>query len=134
MPTMSVVGTNFALLEDISKWSTYPPNKIRSLAASFLSFLKIIVIFFIVFNVNIFSYFGLETPNFWNSVLQSKVQFCLLVFITVNVIENALLSTGAFEIEAHGITFWSKLQSGRPPSDQEFLDIAKRFGEMRYSV
>lgn len=40
-----------------------------------------------------------------------------------NSIENALLQTGAFEIEYNGIPIWSKLKSGHVPQVGQLLQI-----------
>lgn len=47
----------------------------------------------------------------------------MMAFFLGNAVENGLLSTGAFEISLGTDKLWSKLETGRIPSQHEFLQM-----------
>ena len=46
-----------------------------------------------------------------------------MIFFFFNSLESYLISTGAFEIFVNDVPLWSKLQSGRLPSSDEFVQM-----------
>ena len=52
---------------------------------------------------------------------------CLMIFFFSNSIESALISTGAFEISINDVPLWSKLQTGRLPAANEFVQMLQTF-------
>ncbi|KAM7536913.1 hypothetical protein Aperf_G00000081310 [Anoplocephala perfoliata] len=103
--------------------TTYPPPYWRAVTAQLVTTFKFLALALIISGINIFPYFGLNTPNFAAYANENKVSVCLMVFFICGLIESQLLSTGAFEITFNDITIWSKLQSNRVPSPQELLSI-----------
>lgn len=66
---------------------------------------------------------GIETPAFLHWAWENKGYACMMAFFIGNAIENGLTSTGAFEIYLSDQKMWSKLDSGRIPSQHEFVKI-----------
>ena len=46
-----------------------------------------------------------------------------MIYLLVNMLESNLSATGAFEIYVGGVQVWSKIETGRVPSQEEFLEI-----------
>lgn len=51
---------------------------------------------------NIFALFGIREPNWWRWCSQNKIYACLSIFFFFNMVENMLVSSGAFEISMNG--------------------------------
>jgi selT/selW/selH-like putative selenoprotein len=51
-----------------------------------------------------------------------------MIFFVSNSIESYLISTGAFEISVDDVPLWSKLETGRIPSANEFVQMLQPFG------
>ncbi|RVE61673.1 hypothetical protein OJAV_G00174800 [Oryzias javanicus] len=79
--------------------------------ASFLSMFKLLVIGVIIIGKDPFALFGMQAPGFWEWGQGNKIYACMMVFFFSNMIENQLLSTGAFEITLNDVPVWSKLES-----------------------
>jgi thioredoxin reductase-like selenoprotein T len=72
---------------------------------------------------NIFAYFGLASPTFWNWAVENKLFAIMMTFFFSNMLEAQLIASGAFEISLNDIPIWSKINSGRIPAPQELFQI-----------
>ena len=82
--------------------SLYPPPQWRSASAQVLSYLKLAAIGCLLFGYSPFGLFGMQTPGFWLWAVENKWYACILAFFVGNMVENQLLSTGAFEVYLNG--------------------------------
>uniref|UniRef100_A0A3B4APK6 Selenoprotein T n=1 Tax=Periophthalmus magnuspinnatus TaxID=409849 RepID=A0A3B4APK6_9GOBI len=99
--------------------------------ASFLSMFKLLVIGMIIIGRDPFALFGMPAPGVWEWGQTNKIYACMMVFFLSNMIENQLMSTGAFEITLN-VPVWSKLESGHLPSMQQLVQILDN--EMKMNV
>lgn len=60
-------------------------------------------------------------PYVWAQ--QNKIIACIGIFFSCNAVENAMIQSGAFEVELNGMPIWSKLKSGRVPQGSELFEI-----------
>uniref|UniRef100_A0A3Q3DAW5 Selenoprotein T n=1 Tax=Hippocampus comes TaxID=109280 RepID=A0A3Q3DAW5_HIPCM len=100
--------------------------------ASFLSVFKLLVIGMIIIGKDPFALFGVQAPGIWEWGQGNKIYACMMVFFLSNMIENQLMSTGAFEITFNDVPVWSKLESGHLPSMQQLVQILDN--EMKMNV
>lgn len=100
--------------------------------ASFLSVFKLLVIGLIIIGKDPFVLFGMQAPGIWVWGQENKIYACMMVFFFSNMIENQLMSTGAFEITLNDVPVWSKLESGHLPSMQQLVQILEN--EMKMNV
>uniref|UniRef100_A0A3P8WLF4 Selenoprotein T n=1 Tax=Cynoglossus semilaevis TaxID=244447 RepID=A0A3P8WLF4_CYNSE len=100
--------------------------------ASFLSVFKLLVIGLIIIGRDPFALFGMQAPGIWEWGQGNKIYACMMVFFFSNMIENQLMSTGAFEITLNDVPVWSKLESGHLPSMQQLVQILDN--EMKMNV
>lgn len=105
--------------------SNYPPGPTKQMIASVISTLKWIALGVIVFGekVKIWDMIGMTPPSPYTWSQQNKIVSCIGVFFLSNALENALIQTGAFEVELNGMPIWSKLKSGRVPQGSELFEI-----------
>ncbi len=80
----------------------YSPASYKVYIAQFLSTFKMIVIGFILFGQNPFTYLNMATPNFFTWALENKLYATLMTFFLSNAIETHLITTGAFEVYLNG--------------------------------
>lgn len=110
----------------------YLPHPIYRHVASFISVFKLALIGLIIVGKDPFTLFGVETPGLWTWGQENKIYACMMVFFFSNMIENQLMSTGAFEISLNDVPVWSKLESGHLPSMQQLVQILEN--EMKMNV
>ncbi|TNM98257.1 hypothetical protein fugu_014503 [Takifugu bimaculatus] len=110
----------------------YLPMPLYRHVASFLSMFKLVVIGLIIVGKDPFALFGMQAPGIWEWGQGNKVYACMMVFFLSNMIENQLMSTGAFEITFNDVPVWSKLESGHLPSMQQLVQILDN--EMKMNV
>uniref|UniRef100_A0A669EG78 Selenoprotein T n=1 Tax=Oreochromis niloticus TaxID=8128 RepID=A0A669EG78_ORENI len=110
----------------------YLPIPIYRHIASFLSVFKLLVIGLIIIGRDPFALFGMQAPGMWEWGQGNKIYACMMVFFLSNMIENQLMSTGAFEITLNDVPVWSKLESGHLPSMQQLVQILDN--EMKMNV
>jgi len=98
---------------------------VNQVIAQVVSSLKWVSLGVVVFGekVNIWNMVGMTPPGIYTWSQQNKVVSCMGVFFLSNAIENALVQTGAFEVELNGIPVWSKLKTGRVPQGSELFEI-----------
>uniref|UniRef100_A0AAV2JVD4 Kinesin-like protein n=1 Tax=Knipowitschia caucasica TaxID=637954 RepID=A0AAV2JVD4_KNICA len=101
----------------------YLPIPLYRHIASFLSVFKLLVIGMIIIGRDPFVLFGIPAPGIWEWGQTNKIYACMMVFFFSNMIENQLMSTGAFEITLNDVPVWSKLESGHLPSMQQLVQI-----------
>lgn len=106
----------------------YSPGKFRSSFAKALSLTKMLLLVCLLLNQNPFQLLNLSTPMIYSLALKNKLYACLMIFLASNSIESYLISTGAFEIAVDDVPLWSKLQTGRIPSANEFVQMLQPFG------
>uniref|UniRef100_A0A672IFQ8 Selenoprotein T n=1 Tax=Salarias fasciatus TaxID=181472 RepID=A0A672IFQ8_SALFA len=110
----------------------YLPIPVYRHVASFLSMFKLLVIGMIIIGRDPFALFGMQAPGIWEWGQGNKIYACMMVFFLSNMIENQLMSTGAFEITLNDVPVWSKLESGHLPSMQQLVQILDN--EMKMNV
>lgn len=110
-PEINIIGEN------------YSPSPYRVHTAQFLSSFKLVIIGVIMFGVNPFTHFNIQTPNFFLWATENKMYATMMIFFISNAIETQLISSGAFEIFLNDIQIWSKLQSERMPHEKELMQI-----------
>lgn len=110
----------------------YLPIPLYRHIASFLSMFKLLVIGMIIIGRDPFALFGMPAPGIWEWGQTNKIYACMMVFFFSNMIENQLMSTGAFEITLNDVPVWSKLESGHLPSMQQLVQILDN--EMKMNV
>lgn len=93
--------------------------------ASVVSTMKWVLLGTVVFGekVGLWQMLSMAPPAAYNWSQQNKIVSCIGVFFACNAIENALIQTGAFEVELNGMPIWSKLKSGRVPQGSELFEI-----------
>jgi len=115
-PDLEVVGEN------------YPPPPTKALIARILSMVKMALLVCLLFGQNPFVLLNIPTPAVYSWALQNKMYACLMIFFFSNSIESSLISTGAFEVSINDVPLWSKLETGRLPSANEFIQMLQTFG------
>ena len=105
----------------------HPPPPLKALLSKMFSFIKMGLLICLLFGQNPFPYLNYPTPRIFSWALQNKMYACLMIFFFSNTIESYLISTGAFEISVNNIPLWSKLETGRVPSTDEFIQTIKPF-------
>lgn len=112
-PQLSIQGGN------------YPPGPLNQMIAQVISIIKWIILGTIVFGdkVKVWDMVGMTPPGVYTWSQHNKIVSCLGVFFLSNTIENALIQTGAFEVELNGMPVWSKLKTGRVPQGSELFEI-----------
>jgi selT/selW/selH-like putative selenoprotein len=113
---MAIVGEN------------YSPGPIRASFAKALSIIKMALLICLLFSQNPFPLLSISTPAVYLWALQNKMYACLMIFFFSNSLESYLISTGAFEISVNDVPLWSKLETGRIPSANEFVQMLQPFG------
>ncbi len=121
-----LVRTHYPDLEVIGE--NYPPPPTKALIARILSIVKMAVLVCLLFGQNPFVLLNIPTPGVYSWALQNKMYACLMIFFFSNSIESSLISTGAFEISINDVPLWSKLETGRVPSANEFIQMLQPFG------
>jgi len=114
-PHMEVVGEN------------YPPPPLQATLARILSFVKMAFLICLLLGQNPFALLNFPTPSAYQWALQNKMYACLMIFFFTNSLESYLVSTGAFEISINDVPLWSKLQTGRLPAANEFVQMLQTF-------
>uniref|UniRef100_G3PKY0 Selenoprotein T n=1 Tax=Gasterosteus aculeatus aculeatus TaxID=481459 RepID=G3PKY0_GASAC len=110
----------------------YLPVPLYRHVASFLSVFKLLLIGLIIIGRDPFALVGMQAPGVWEWGQGNKIYACMMVFFLSNMIENQLMSTGAFEITLNDVPVWSKLESGHLPSMQQLVQILDN--EMKMNV
>lgn len=64
-----------------------------------------------------------STPSILLWAWENKGYACMMAFFLGNALENGLVSTGAFEIYLQDQKLWSKLETGRIPSQGELYQM-----------
>uniref|UniRef100_A0A1I7T987 SelT-like protein n=1 Tax=Caenorhabditis tropicalis TaxID=1561998 RepID=A0A1I7T987_9PELO len=110
-PNMPVEGANFAPV----LWKAY--------VAQAVSFIKMALLVIVLTGSNPLERLGLGYPGILQHAHGNKMSSCMLLFMLGNLVEQSLISTGAFEIYLGNEQIWSKIESGRVPSPQEFMQL-----------
>ena len=88
---------------------------------------KMALLICLLLSQNPFSILNLPTPAVYRWALENKMYACLMIFFLSNSIETSLISTGAFEISMNDVPLWSKLETGRLPAANEFVQMLQTF-------
>ncbi|CAF3331549.1 unnamed protein product [Rotaria socialis] len=121
----SVVRTHYPNITVIGE--NHPPSPLKSLFARILLIIKLTLITCIALDQNIFAFINISTPRAYLWALQNKIHACIVIFFLSNFVESTLKSTGAFEISIDNVQLWSKLETGRLPSNDEFLQVLQTY-------
>uniref|UniRef100_A0A061R5R5 Selenoprotein t n=1 Tax=Tetraselmis sp. GSL018 TaxID=582737 RepID=A0A061R5R5_9CHLO len=108
-PEMEVVATN------------YPVPPVKRALARLAGYLQMGLLGLTLAGDKIFPWLGLETPQLYNTVRDNKFAYCMAIWFVGNAVNNALISTGAFEIFYDGRLVFSKLAQERMPMADEIL-------------
>jgi selT/selW/selH-like putative selenoprotein len=114
---MAVVGEN------------YSPGPVKASFAKAISIIKMALLICLLFGQNPFPLLNIPTPKIYSWALQNKMYACLIIFFLSNSLESYLISTGAFEISVNDVPLWSKLETDRIPSANEFIQMLQPFGK-----
>jgi selT/selW/selH-like putative selenoprotein len=114
-PNISIVG------------EYHPPPPLKALLAKGLSLIKMALLICLLFGQNPFPFLRISTPRIYLWALQNKMYACLMIFFFSNSLESYLNSTYAFEISVNDVPLWSKLETGRMPSTDEFIQMLQPF-------
>ena len=101
----------------------YPPPAWRMIFAQCLGLVKLLLIISVALGFNVWTYFRMAPPSWFNWLLENKIYGCMMVFFVINAVESQLISTGAFEISFNEVPVWSKLDTGRVPQPHEVFQI-----------
>jgi len=102
----------------------YPPPPGRRTIARAVFFLQLALFGFMLYGESAFSSLNMATPAFYKTMAENKMMSFMGIWMISNMVQNALLSTQAFEIH-HGDTLvWSSLQEQRLPG---MADLIKSF-------
>ncbi|CAP35004.2 Protein CBG17303 [Caenorhabditis briggsae] len=110
-PNMPVEGANYAPV----LWKAY--------VAQAVSVIKLGLLVIILTGINPLERLGFGYPGPLRHAHENKMSSCMLVFMLGNLAEQSLISTGAFEVYLGNEQIWSKIESGRVPSPQEFMQL-----------
>ncbi|CAL2045043.1 unnamed protein product [Caenorhabditis brenneri] len=110
-PDILIDGDNFAP----ALWKTY--------LAQAIGIVKSVLLIIIMTGTNPFETLGFGYPQLLQRAHNNKLSFGMLLYLLANMIESCLLSTGAFEIFLNGEQIWSKIETGRVPSPEEFIQL-----------
>jgi thioredoxin reductase-like selenoprotein T len=72
---------------------------------------------------DVFGFFGMAQPIFWQWATENKMFAIMMTFFFSNMLEAQLVSSGAFEITLNDMPIWSKIATGRIPAPQELFQI-----------
>jgi len=120
-----LVRTHFPEIEVVGE--NYPPPPTKAFIARILSMFKMALLICLLLSQNPFSILNLPTPAVYRWALENKMYACLMIFFLSNSIETSLISTGAFEISMNDVPLWSKLETGRLPAANEFVQMLQTF-------
>ena len=96
----------------------YPPSAQAKLIAQLTSLLWFAGLALMFFGTQIFKMIGIEEPQVMLQMKENKVMVLGALFL-INNFGNSQLSTGAFEIYVNDSLVFSKLGSGRTPSQED---------------
>lgn len=91
--------------------------------ATVLMYAKIAAILLVLSGTNPFALAGMRTPRFFEWMTENKAYACLMSWFVTGFFENALVSSGAFEVFYNDMPIWSKLESSRVPEFHEILHV-----------
>uniref|UniRef100_A0A1I7U757 SelT-like protein n=1 Tax=Caenorhabditis tropicalis TaxID=1561998 RepID=A0A1I7U757_9PELO len=124
-PDLPIEGGNFPqnpLKTHLAHVSIWHQNGL-SFTVQSIGLIKIILLILIMTGSNPFESIGFGYPYLLQHAHMNKLSSGMLVYMIGNMIESSLLSTGAFEIFIGGEQIWSKMESGRVPSQEEFIGL-----------
>lgn len=81
--------------------------------ATLIGYLKYVAFAVLIFGDRIFPFLGLGIPQWYHNIKEKSWMFTIGLFFLTNMVENSLLSTGAFEIYVDDKEVFSKLKTGR---------------------
>ncbi|CAJ0574662.1 unnamed protein product, partial [Mesorhabditis spiculigera] len=101
----------------------YPTAAWKGYFAQFLGIFKMMMIASVISGSNPFERMGFGYPGVLQWAHGNKLSACMMMFLLSNMLENSLLSSGAFEIYLGNDLIWSKLESGRVPAPAELMQM-----------
>eukprot|EP00878_Enallax_costatus_P014671 GHUV01015347.1.p1 GENE.GHUV01015347.1~~GHUV01015347.1.p1 ORF type:complete len:159 (+),score=53.23 GHUV01015347.1:337-813(+) len=109
-PGMQVVGSN------------YPVSPIKQAAAQAVSIAQMGGFAMVIFGDKVFDSLGVPPPQFYTqNVANNRFGAGVGLWFVGNLIQNQLVSTGAFEVYYDGSLVFSKLAAGRMPAVDELI-------------
>jgi len=107
--------------------ANHPVPHFKQTLSSIFSALKFAFILCTLMNLDPAPFIGLtEPPSILLWAWENKGYACMMAFFLGNAIENTLVSTGAFEIYLEDQRLWSKLETGRIPSQGELFQMLEQ--------
>eukprot|EP00013_Stygamoeba_regulata_P002668 CAMPEP_0177638304 /NCGR_PEP_ID=MMETSP0447-20121125/5416_1 /TAXON_ID=0 /ORGANISM="Stygamoeba regulata, Strain BSH-02190019" /LENGTH=133 /DNA_ID=CAMNT_0019140255 /DNA_START=183 /DNA_END=584 /DNA_ORIENTATION=+ len=104
----------------------YPASPARQYIATAISFVQLAVIALCLGGHLLCQAIGIPSPDFLVAMQSNKVMWIILAIFLGNAISNAILSTGAFEVELDGRVVFSKLNSGRIPKSHDIVHALRQ--------
>jgi len=105
----------------------HPVPQWKQTIASTLSLLKFAFIICTLMQFDPAPFLGLSsTPGMLLWAWENKGYACMMAFFLGNALENGLVSTGAFEIYLQDQKLWSKIETGRIPSQGELYQMLEQ--------
>lgn len=101
------------------------PDFLRSQLANFIFLAKTAFFIMIYFRFDPFAHYNLQTPRFWNMIMENRMAASVMVMLFASSIETNMMNTGAFEIFYNNTPIWSKIEKGRMPYYAELLNGIK---------
>jgi len=105
----------------------HPVPQMRQTVSTIFSLFKFAFIMCALMNYDPSPLLGMsEPPGILLWAWENKGYACMMAFFIGNAIENTLVSTGAFEIYLQDEKLWSKLETGRIPSQGEMFHMLEQ--------
>jgi len=110
-PGLSIEGTN------------HPATPLKLTLSNLTFFTRMGGLFILATGTKSFELFGAPVPEWYNSLQDNKMFSMIGLFFVGNMVEQSLLSTGAFEVVVNGEPVWSKIETGYLPSLEHLISL-----------
>ncbi|CAO4379642.1 unnamed protein product [Caenorhabditis nigoni] len=101
----------------------YSPVSWKANLSRVISLAKSSILIIILTGFNPFESLGIGYPRLLQYAHSNKLSSGLMLFMFANMLETSLYSTGAFEIYMDDSLIWSKIEYGRAPTHEEFMNL-----------
>ncbi|PIC26982.1 hypothetical protein B9Z55_019383 [Caenorhabditis nigoni] len=101
----------------------YSPVSWKANLSRVISLTKSSLLIIILTGFNPFESLGFGYPRLLQYAHSNKSSSGLMLFMFANMLETSLSSTGAFEIYMDDSLIWSKIEYGRAPTHEEFMNL-----------
>lgn len=101
----------------------YPVAFIRRMTSTLLTIAQYFTLACLFFGQKIWSFLNMPEPKFFIPMREKSWQYLIGIMIGGNLLNNALMSTGAFEMILNDQLIFSKLALNRLPTIPEILSL-----------